>query len=150
MQNHDEPGGSEHFQRLRAAAYSRAGAIVQEIVAGSGGRTIHAVRSRTRTWPGTNARKPEPFACLDAEYALERADHAWCLGYIRLAREAGREWGQIGEAPDLHWEAVVNKEPISKLAYDCRPTPVSRGTPTATAAIRAVVTDYDARADARR
>jgi len=150
MQDHNKPGGSEHFQQLRAAAHSRAGAAVQEIVAEFGGRTIYAVGSRTRTWPGINVMKREPIACLEAEHELERAAHASHLVYIRLAREAGSKWGEIGEVLDLHWESIVAKEPIREVAYDCRPILVPPGAPTTVAAIRAVVADYDERADARR
>jgi hypothetical protein len=150
MHDHDKPRASEHFQQLRAAAHSRAGTVVQEIVAGFGRRTIHAVGSRTRTWPGTNAINPEPIACLEAEHELERVAHASHLGYIWLAREAGRKWREIGEALYLHLEAVVAKESISEVAHDCRQAPVPPGAPATMAAIRGVVSDCDARADTRR
>jgi hypothetical protein len=149
MQDHDKPGGSEHFQQLRAVAHSRAGAVVQEIVAGFGRRTIHAVGSRTRTWPGANLIKPEPIACLEAEHDWN-AQPTLRISAISgsLVRQAGK-WGEIGEALDLHWEAVVAKEPISEVAYDRRPAPIPPGAPTM-AAIRTVVADYDARTDAHR
>lgn len=40
------------------------------------------------------------------------------LGYLRVAREAGRNWHEIGDALDLHWAAVANKESIVVEAYD--------------------------------
>lgn len=62
--------------------------------------------------------EPEPIACLEAARELERAAHAVQLGYIRLAREVGRNWYEIGDALDLHWAAVASKESIVDEAYD--------------------------------
>jgi hypothetical protein len=150
MHDQDKPRASERFQQLCAAAHSRAGIVVQEIVAGFGERTIHAVGSRTRTWPGINAINPEPIACLEAEHEFERAAHASYLGYIWLARGAGRKWREIGEALYPYLEAVVAKESISEVAHDCRATPVPPGAPATMAAIRAVVADCDAQTDTPR
>jgi hypothetical protein len=75
------------------------------------------VRTRSLTWPGVNEVEPEPIACLEAARELERAAHAVQLDFIRLAREAGRNWYEIGDALDLHWAAVVNRESIVDEAY---------------------------------
>src|SRR4030088_1714795 len=108
MQDQDQPGGWNHHQQLRAAAGTRAAGAVQQMLDEFGGRTVHQVRSRSLTWPSVNGVQPEPVACLEAARELERAAHALQLDYIRLAREAGRSWFEIGEGLDLHWAAVAN------------------------------------------
>ncbi len=49
---------------------------------------------------------------------LERAAHELVEHYIRLAREAGRNWFEIGGALDLHCAAAASKESIADQAYD--------------------------------
>lgn len=98
------------------AAERIAGTIV-EMVSGFGGRTVTELRSRALKWPGYNAVDVEPAAALEAARELERAARAAQVSYIRLAREAGRSWYEIGQALDLHWKAVVNKEAIDDEAY---------------------------------
>jgi hypothetical protein len=118
MLDHDQPGGPELAQQVRDAAQTKAADGLKDIVAEFGGRTVLRVRSRSLTWPGVNTVEPEPIACLEAARELERAAHALQSGYIRLAREAGRSWSEIGNGLDLHWAAIVNKESIADEAYD--------------------------------
>ena len=86
-------------------------------IRGFGGQTVLPVQTRSIIWPGVNGVEPEPIACLEAARELERAAHALQLGYILQARQAGRNWYEIGEALDLHWAASANKESIVE-AYD--------------------------------
>jgi len=118
MQHQGQSGGWAHAQQLRSVAGTRAAEVVRDIVEGFGGQTVLPVRTRSITWPGVNGVEPEPIACLEAARELERAAHAVQLGYIRQAREAGRNWYEIGEALDLHWAASANKESIVIEAYD--------------------------------
>jgi hypothetical protein len=116
-------GQNERSRRLSraevaAVASVRARTAVDEIVAESAGRTITELRSEALAWPGTNTLQPEPVACLESARELERAAHGLIEYYIRLAREAGRSWYEIGEALDLHWAAVASKESIADEAYD--------------------------------
>jgi hypothetical protein len=87
------------------------------MVAESAGRTITQLRSAALTWPATNTVLPEPVACLESARELERAAHELIERYIRLARETGRSWYEIGEALDLHLGAVASKESIADEAY---------------------------------
>jgi hypothetical protein len=118
MQQQGQSGGHEHAQQLQAVAGIKAAAAVRDMVEGFGGQTVLPVRTRSLTWPGVNGMEPEPIACLEAARELERAAHAVQLGYIRQARQAGRNWHEIGGALDLHWAASANKESIVVEAYD--------------------------------
>lgn len=91
---------------------------VDVMVTEAAGRTIAPLRSTSLTWPGTNTVDPEPIAGLEAAHAIEQAAHALIKDQMRLARQAGRGWYEIGAALDLHWQAVVAKEPIAEVAYD--------------------------------
>jgi hypothetical protein len=103
---------------VAVAAREQARIAVNEMIAGSAGRTITQLRSKTLTWPGADGVEPEPVAGLEAACELERAAHALVEDYIRSAREAGRSWYEIGQALDLHWAAVASKESIADEAYD--------------------------------
>lgn len=118
MPDQHKPGGPALSRELKATARAQATEAVQSIVAGLGGRTVLEVRSRSLTWPGVNGMEPEPLASLEAARELERAAHALQLGFIRLSRETGRSWSEIGDSLDLPWEAVVAKESIADMAYD--------------------------------
>jgi len=118
MQQQRKSGGWEHSQQLRSVADAKAAEAVRDIVEGFAGQTVLPVRTQSLTWLGVNSVEPEPIACLEAARELERAAHAVQLGCIRLAREAGRNWYEIGEALDLHWAASANKESIVVEAYD--------------------------------
>jgi hypothetical protein len=118
MPDQDPPGGPKLGRQLQTAARTKAVHAVQAIVAEFGARTVLPVRSRSLTWPGINGVEPEPIACLEAARELERAAHALQVDYIRLAREAGRSWSEIGDGLDLHWAASANKESIADEAYD--------------------------------
>lgn len=82
------------------------------------GRTIAPLRSTAPAWPGTNTVEPEPIVGLESAHAIEQAAHALIKDLIRLARQAGRTWYEIGNGLDLHWEAVAAKESIADIAYD--------------------------------
>jgi hypothetical protein len=98
------------------AAHRIAWAVI-EMVSELGGRTVTELRSQALSWPGYNVVGLEPVAALEAARELERAARAEQVAYIRLAREAGRSWHEIGEALDLHWNAVANNEAIDDEAY---------------------------------
>jgi hypothetical protein len=102
---------------LEALARTRAATAVDDIVSDTGGRTSMRVRSTALTRPGTNGVQPEPIASLETAHELERAAHDLVEHYIRLARQAGRSWSEIGYALDLHWTAVVSDESIADVAY---------------------------------
>jgi hypothetical protein len=57
-------------------------------------------------------------AIEQAAHAIEQAAHALIKDLIRLVRQAGRSWYEIGEAFDLHWQAVLAKEPMAEVVYD--------------------------------
>jgi hypothetical protein len=103
---------------VAAAATTRVATAVDGMVREAGARTITQLRSAALSWPGTNTVQPEPVAGLESARELERAAHVLVEHYIRLARETGRSWFEIGEALDLHWAAVANKESIADEAYD--------------------------------
>jgi hypothetical protein len=115
-----EPGGvSSRLRRdvIKNEAARRIAGSVVEMASELGGHTVTELRSRALGWPGYNAVGLEPIAALEAARELERAARAEQVDYIRLAREAGRSWHEIGEALDLHWNAVANKETIDDEAY---------------------------------
>jgi hypothetical protein len=118
MLDHDQSGDPELARQVHDAARTKAADAVEDIVDKFDGRTVLPVRSRSLTWPGVNTVEPEPIACLEAAHELERAAHALQSGYIRLAREAGRSWSEIGHGLDLHRAASANKESIADEAYD--------------------------------
>lgn len=82
------------------------------------GRTVTLLRTTSSTLPGMNTVSPEPIAAIEAAHAIEQASHALIKDLIRLAREAGRSWYEIGAALDLHGAAVVEKVSITEVAYD--------------------------------
>jgi hypothetical protein len=84
----------------------------------SGASTVARLRSPLRTWPGINTVEPEPIAGLEAVMELERAAQNLIADYIRLARETGRSWYEIGDALNLHAAASANKLPVAEEAYD--------------------------------
>jgi hypothetical protein len=104
-------------QEIAAVALEKARVAVNEIVAEFAGRTVSQPKSRTVARPGMNSVEPEPAASLEAALALERAAHALIEGYIRLAREAGRSWLEIGNALDLLSAAAANQESVGDEAY---------------------------------
>ena len=142
----DQPGGPALSQQVRDAARTKATDAVKEMVAQFGGRTVLRVRSRSSTWPGVNTIEPEPIAYLETARELERAAHALQLDYLRLAREAGRSWSEIGDGLGLHWAAVANKESIADEAYDYAlrydPRPGRRTFTWICPACRQAVTDH--------
>ena len=103
---------------LRAALAEKAEAAVTSTVADSGGRAITEARTALLARLGTNGIKSEPLACLEAARELERAAHDMQLSYIRLARETGRTWYEIGHALDLFLEAAAGDDSIADVAYD--------------------------------
>jgi hypothetical protein len=62
--------------------------------------------------------EPEPIAVLEAARELKRAAHALIIGHIQAAREAGRDWHEIGNALDLLSAAAANKISTAEEAYD--------------------------------
>ena len=103
---------------IAASATTRVTSAVDGMVSESGARTLTQLRSTALSWPGTNTVQPEPVAGLESARELERAAHVLVEHYIRLAREAGRRWFEIGQALDLHQAAAANKESIADEAYD--------------------------------
>ena len=103
---------------LEALARTRAATTVDDIVSDTGGRTSTRLASTALTSPGTNGVQPEPIASLETARELERAAHDLVEHYIRLARQAGRSWSEIGDALDLHWTAVVSDDSIADVAFD--------------------------------
>jgi hypothetical protein len=103
---------------VAASATTRATTAVNDMVSESGGRMITRLRSTALSWPGTNTVQPEPVSCLESALELERAAHGLIEHYIRLSREAGRSWFEIGDALDLLQAAAANKESIGDEAYD--------------------------------
>jgi hypothetical protein len=83
----------------------------------SGACTVARLRSPLLTWPGINTVEPEPIAGLEAAMELERAARNLTIGYIRLSRETGRSWYEIGDALNLHAAAFFNKLPVAEEAY---------------------------------
>jgi hypothetical protein len=109
-----------HMSRadVAAAATTWVTTAIDAMVRGSGARTITQLRSAGLSSPGTNTVQPEPVAGLEYARELERAAHILVEHYIRLARETGRSWFEIGEALDLHQAAAANKASIADEAYD--------------------------------
>jgi hypothetical protein len=103
---------------IAAAATTRVTTAVDGMVRESGARTNTQLRTAELSRPGTNTVQPEPVAGLESARELERAAHSLIEHYIRLARETGRSWFEIGEALDLHWAAVASNESIADEAYD--------------------------------
>ena len=62
--------------------------------------------------------EPVPITEVEAARPIELAAQALIKDLIRLPRQAGRSWYEIGEGLDLHWQTVVAKEPIAEVAYD--------------------------------
>jgi hypothetical protein len=117
MRDQDESSGRDFLQQLRAAARGGAAQLVRDMVDEFGGRTVRVLRSRLLTWPGVNTVEPEPIAGLEAAHELERAVHDLAGDYIRLAREAGRSWSEIGDALDLLPYASANKVSVGEEAH---------------------------------
>ena len=119
MQRWGQAGGPEHAQQLRVmvgakAARSWCGTSWNPWAS----QTALPVRTRSLTLPGVNGVEPEPVACPEASKELEQAARLVQLDYIRLARQAERNWHEIGDTLDLHWTASANKESIVVEAYD--------------------------------
>jgi hypothetical protein len=113
--------GTSHDARLTRAcvetsARQEVRRAVDVMVTEAPGRTIAPLRSTARAWPGANIVEPEPIVGLESAHAIEHA-HALIKDLIRLARQAGHSWYEVGEALDLHWEAVAAKESIADVAY---------------------------------
>jgi hypothetical protein len=117
MPDQAEPGARQTREQARTAARNKAAQAVHEMVHESGGRTVAQLRSPLLTWPGASTVEPEPIASLEAARELERAAHSLAADYIRLARETGRSWYEIGDALNLHAFASANKLPIAEEAY---------------------------------
>ena len=105
-------------EELQAAAGARADQVVRQLVAEFGGRTVRRAGTRLLSRPGVNVVEPEPLACLETARELERAAHDMQLEYIRLARQTGRSWFEIGHALDLFWESTAGDDSIADVAYD--------------------------------
>jgi len=102
---------------VKAARRDVRGAITS-VVADATARTL-TLRTTGLTWLGIEAIEPEPIAQIEAAHAIEQAANALIKDLIRLALEAGRSWHEIGDVLDLHGHAVVAKEPVAEVAYDC-------------------------------
>jgi hypothetical protein len=113
-----EAGGYQLSTQLKALAQDKVSQAVQEMVTEFGGRTTSPVRTSLLAWPGINTVEPEPIAVLEAARELERAACALTIGHIRAAREAGRNWHEIGDALDLLPAAAANKISTAEEAYD--------------------------------
>ena len=118
MTSHNPRPSGLSRKSIAAAATTKVTTAVDDMIRESGARTVTQLRSTELSWPGTNTVQPEPVAGLESARELERAAHTLIEHYIRLARETGRSWFEIGEALDLHWAAVVNNESIADEAYD--------------------------------
>lgn len=103
---------------LDTAARREASRAIDAAVAASAGRTLAHLRTNGRTWPGVNTIDPEPIAQIEAARAIEQAARDLIRDFIRLARQAGRTWYEIGNALDLHYQAVAAKVSIAEVAYD--------------------------------
>jgi hypothetical protein len=116
----DTPAGSARISRtgVETSAGREVRRAIDVMATEAAGRTIAHIRSTSLIWPGTNTVEPEPIVAIEAAHAIEQAAHSVLKDLIRLARQAGRNWYEIGEALDLHWEAVVAKESIADIAYD--------------------------------
>lgn len=69
--------------------------------------------------PGINTVEPEPIAVVEAARELERTARALTIGHIcQAAREADRNWHEIGDALDLLPAAAANKISTAEEAYD--------------------------------
>lgn len=91
---------------------------VDTMLAESAGKTVTLLRSTASDLPGMNTVSPEPIAAIEAARAIEQASHALLKDLIRLAREAGRSWYEIGGALDLHRVAVFEKVSVAEVAHN--------------------------------
>ena len=103
---------------VEAAARREICRAVARMVAEAAGRALTPLRTTELTWPGINTVQPEPVAQVEAAHALEAVAHAHIENLIRLAREAGRSWHEIGDALDLHRQAIAAGEPFAEVAFD--------------------------------
>jgi hypothetical protein len=104
--------------QLRALAQDKVNRSVQEMVTELDGRTTRPVRTSLLARPGINTVEPEPIAVVEAARELERTARALTIGHIQAAREAGRNWREIGDALDLLPAAAANKISTAEEAYD--------------------------------
>jgi len=105
---------------VEATARREVTRAVTRMVNDAAGRTLTPLRTTELTWSGVNTVQPEPIAQIEAAHALETVAHAVSEDLIRIARAAGRSWHEIGDALDLHGQAVVAKEPLAKLVTTTR------------------------------
>ncbi len=114
------PAGETRLTRaeLDTIARREARRAIDGAVAASGGRTLAHLRTSGRTWPGASTIEPEPIAQIESAHAIEQAARDLISEFIRLARQAGRNWYEIGNALDLHYHAVAAKISIAEVAHD--------------------------------
>jgi len=102
---------------VETPAWREVSRTVASMVAYAAGRTMTPLRTTEVTWPGTNTVQPEPVAHIEAAHALETLAHTHIGDLIRIAREAGRTWHEIGDALDLYGQAVAANEPVAEVAH---------------------------------
>jgi hypothetical protein len=91
---------------------------VETMLSEFAGQTATLLRTTASDLPGMNTVSPEPIAAIEAARAIEQASHVLLKDLIRLAREAGRSWYEIGGALDLYRVAVFDKVSVAEVAYD--------------------------------
>jgi hypothetical protein len=91
---------------------------VMVMAAMGGGQTFTAVKPAASAASANEVGEQEPIAGLEAAQALEKAAHAMTGHLIRIARQAGRTWQQIGEALDLDTETASYNGSLALAAYN--------------------------------
>ena len=87
---------------VEAAARREVARAITSMITAAAGRTRTPLRATSRTLPGTGTVQPEPIAQIEAARAIEQAAHALIGDLIRLARQTGRSWYEIGKPVHRH------------------------------------------------
>jgi len=113
MTDYPRPGYYHAPDYIRTAARDKAGRAARDMVLRLSGDPLTRIELPPSTQHTADLTGAHPLATLEAAAELEQAAHDLVAEHIRLARQAGRTWYQIGDA--LHLCALVSdKRGISR------------------------------------